>query len=134
MRSRSLNGIRMKMLVSPLSVLLCGNDTRPTTSPSVFYPRSVCYLPPCLFLHIPTETSTSVVFYSLTIPQSQQYHLNNPYWKTFDACVLPLLEKPMDLRRLNELDTSKEVKVEKDDELWQKVAKHQGHVHQQGNY
>jgi len=26
--------------------------------------------------------------------------------------VLPLLDKPMDLRRFNELDTSKEVKVE----------------------
>ncbi|KAL2351149.1 hypothetical protein BJ546DRAFT_855872 [Cryomyces antarcticus] len=43
---------------------------------------------------------------------SQKYHLENPYWKTFDPYVLPLLEKPMDLRRFNELDTSKEVKVE----------------------
>ena len=24
---------------------------------------------------------------------SQQYHLSNPYWKTFDPYVLPLLEK-----------------------------------------
>jgi hypothetical protein len=38
--------------------------------------------------------------------QSQTYHLNNPYWKTFDPYVNPLLEKPMDLRRLEELDTS----------------------------
>ncbi|KAF2677489.1 hypothetical protein K458DRAFT_436606 [Lentithecium fluviatile CBS 122367] len=37
---------------------------------------------------------------------SQKYHLENPYWKTFDPYVNPLLEKPMDLRRLNELDTS----------------------------
>lgn len=39
--------------------------------------------------------------------QSQQYHLNNPYWKTFDPYVLPLLDAPMDLRRLEEMDTSK---------------------------
>ncbi|KAF2004039.1 hypothetical protein P154DRAFT_459720 [Amniculicola lignicola CBS 123094] len=37
---------------------------------------------------------------------SQQYHLANPYWKTFDPYVNPLLDKPMDLRRFNELDTS----------------------------
>ncbi|KAH8725487.1 hypothetical protein GQ44DRAFT_615721 [Phaeosphaeriaceae sp. PMI808] len=37
---------------------------------------------------------------------SQSYHLNNPYWKTFDPYVIPLLEKPMDLRRFEELDTS----------------------------
>jgi hypothetical protein len=40
------------------------------------------------------------------VPQSQKYHLENPYWKTFDPYVIPLLEKPMDLRRLVELDTS----------------------------
>jgi hypothetical protein len=38
--------------------------------------------------------------------QSQQYHLNNPYWKTFDPYVIPLLAAPMDLRRLEELDTT----------------------------
>ncbi|KAF7502525.1 hypothetical protein GJ744_005630 [Endocarpon pusillum] len=43
---------------------------------------------------------------------SQQFHLNNPYWKTFDPYVLPLLEKPMDLRRFEELDTSQDVMVE----------------------
>jgi quinol monooxygenase YgiN len=37
---------------------------------------------------------------------SQQYHLNNPYWKTFDPYVMPLLDAPMDLRRLEEMDTS----------------------------
>lgn len=44
--------------------------------------------------------------------QSQEYHLNNPYWKTFDPYVVPLLAEPMDLRRAEELDTSKEVTVD----------------------
>ncbi|KAF2807150.1 uncharacterized protein BDZ99DRAFT_522780 [Mytilinidion resinicola] len=35
---------------------------------------------------------------------SQKYHLENPYWKTFDPFVMPLLEKPMDLMRFEELD------------------------------
>jgi len=43
---------------------------------------------------------------------SQKYHLDNPYWKTFDPYVKPLLEGEMDLRRFEELDTSQEVKVE----------------------
>ncbi|GAP82653.2 putative antibiotic biosynthesis monooxygenase [Rosellinia necatrix] len=34
---------------------------------------------------------------------SQQYHLGNPYWETFDPFVLPLLDRPMDLRRFEEL-------------------------------
>ena len=34
---------------------------------------------------------------------SQKYHLENPYWQTFDKFVLPFLEKPMDLRRFEEL-------------------------------
>ncbi|RYP91333.1 hypothetical protein DL770_002567 [Monosporascus sp. CRB-9-2] len=42
---------------------------------------------------------------------SQKYHLENPYWKTFDPYVMPLLAKPMDLRRHEELDTSKDVVV-----------------------
>lgn len=42
---------------------------------------------------------------------SQQYHLNNPYWKTFDPYVKPLLAKEMDLRRVEELDTSKKSKT-----------------------
>jgi hypothetical protein len=46
------------------------------------------------------------------VSQSQQYHLNNPYWKTFDPYVLPLLDGPMDLRRFEELDTSQDVKVD----------------------
>ncbi|KAL4796661.1 hypothetical protein BDV19DRAFT_360751 [Aspergillus venezuelensis] len=35
---------------------------------------------------------------------SQSYHLNNPYWKTFDPYVIPLLEKEMDLRRFEEME------------------------------
>ncbi|KUI57716.1 hypothetical protein VP1G_05058 [Cytospora mali] len=42
---------------------------------------------------------------------SQKYHLENPYWKTFDPYVIPLLDRPMDLRRFEELDTSKDVVV-----------------------
>ncbi|KAI3398775.1 hypothetical protein diail_8642 [Diaporthe ilicicola] len=42
---------------------------------------------------------------------SQKYHLENPYWKTFDPYVIPLLDRPMDLRRAEELDTSKDVAV-----------------------
>lgn len=43
--------------------------------------------------------------------QSQKYHLENPYWQTFDPYVVPLLDKKMDLRRHEELDTSKDVVV-----------------------
>ncbi|TEY81530.1 hypothetical protein BOTCAL_0033g00110 [Botryotinia calthae] len=42
---------------------------------------------------------------------SQKYHLENPYWQTFDPYVVPLLGKPMDLRRHEELDISKDVEV-----------------------
>ena len=56
-----------------------------------------------------------------------RFHLENPYWKTFDPYVIPLLDRDMDLRRSNELDTSKEVRIDKDNyELWQAVKKHQG--------
>lgn len=44
--------------------------------------------------------------------QSQKYHLENPYWKTFNPYVEPLLEGTFDLRRAEELDTSKDVVVE----------------------
>lgn len=47
--------------------------------------------------------------------KSQQYHLNNPYWKTFDPYVKPLLEGEMDLRRFEEIDSSKEVKIESEE-------------------
>ncbi|KAI4095759.1 MAG: hypothetical protein LQ348_002800 [Seirophora lacunosa] len=36
--------------------------------------------------------------------ESQKYHLENPYWKTFDPAVLPLLDRPMDLRRHEEME------------------------------
>ena len=67
--------------------------------------------------------------------QSQKYHLSNPYWQTFDKYVLPLLDKPMDLRRLNELDTSSgTVRVETDEGMWESVKKHQSHRIEQGSY
>ncbi|SGY61595.1 BQ5605_C007g04573 [Microbotryum silenes-dioicae] len=34
---------------------------------------------------------------------SQKYHLENPYWLTFDPYVIPLLDGPMDLTRWEEL-------------------------------
>jgi quinol monooxygenase YgiN len=44
---------------------------------------------------------------------SQKYHLENPYWKTFDPYVIPLIEDgKMDLRRFEELDTSQDVVVD----------------------
>ncbi|KAK6392645.1 hypothetical protein LTR65_003418 [Meristemomyces frigidus] len=55
---------------------------------------------------------------------SQKYHLENPYWQTFDKYVIPLLDRDMDLRRYNELDTTKEVKVESDPALWEAVKKY----------
>jgi hypothetical protein len=59
--------------------------------------------------------------------QSQKYHLENPYWQTFDKYVIPLLAKDMDLRRLNELvdEKSEQVRVEQDPKLWEEVKKHQ---------
>ena len=54
-----------------------------------------------------------------------RYHLENPYWQTFDPYVKPLLDRDMDLRRLNELDTSTEVKVEQDPQLWEKIKAYQ---------
>ncbi|GAM83099.1 hypothetical protein ANO11243_010850 [Dothideomycetidae sp. 11243] len=76
--------------------------------------------------------------------QSQKYHLENPYWQTFDPYVKPLLERPMDLRRYEEMMPSDarvrrgsldpENKVERDSELWKKVEAHQAHVREQGNY
>ena len=54
-----------------------------------------------------------------------RYHLDNPYWKTFDPYVKPLLEGEMDLRRYNEIDAISPVKVEQDPELWKAVEKHQ---------
>ena len=33
--------------------------------------------------------------------------MQDPYWKTFNPYVEPLLERPMDLRRFNELEENK---------------------------
>jgi hypothetical protein len=68
----------------------------------------------------PVQTSQSLTFHF-----PNRYHLENPYWQTFDKYVIPLLAKDMDLRRLNELDASKEVRVEQDAGLWEQVKKHQ---------
>ncbi|CAF1188192.1 unnamed protein product [Rotaria magnacalcarata] len=40
-----------------------------------------------------------------------QTHINNPYYQLFGAYVKPLLSKPLELHRVEELDTSKEVEV-----------------------
>jgi len=42
---------------------------------------------------------------------SQKYHLKNPYWKTFNPYVEPLLAKAIEILRHEELDTSKDVEV-----------------------
>ena len=85
----------------------------------------------------------------MTALQSQKYHLENPYWKTFDKFVVPLLARPMALRRLEELlpadgtagarrssvSTSlDDLKVEQDTQLWKAVDAHQGWRREQGNY
>ena len=69
--------------------------------------------------------SSIIVFLSFEALIHARYHLGNPYWKTFDPYIVPLLEKPIELHRHNEIDTSKEVRVEKDPELWKAVAEHQ---------
>ena len=56
-----------------------------------------------------------------------RYHLENPYWKTFDPYVIPLLEGDMDLRRYNEIDTDKQVRVDQDRKLWDAIAAHQNY-------
>lgn len=55
-------------------------------------------------LRINEGWGVDVVDVGLMSEQSQKYHLENPYWKTFDPYVIPLLEEPMDLRRLEELE------------------------------
>lgn len=58
-------------------------------------------------------------------PQSQKYHLENPYWKTFDPYVKPLLDGDMDLRRYHEIDTSEKVTVEDEKFLEETVKGYQ---------
>lgn len=38
--------------------------------------------------------------------QSEKYHLENQYWKTFVPAVLPLLDCPMDMRRHEEMEVT----------------------------
>lgn len=73
--------------------------------------------------HIDPRSFTIVERYAHE--SSQKYHLENPYWQTFDPYVKPLLDREMDLRRFNELDTSKEVRVVTDESVWDKVKEHQ---------
>ncbi|KAI4524382.1 hypothetical protein EV122DRAFT_261689 [Schizophyllum commune] len=42
-----------------------------------------------------------------SLEHQKKYHLGDPYWPTFDPYVEPLLEKPMDIHRLDELDDGK---------------------------
>ncbi|KAI2640305.1 hypothetical protein GGS21DRAFT_411678 [Xylaria nigripes] len=35
--------------------------------------------------------------------ESQKYHLENPYWKAFEAFIVPLLEGAPSVQRFNEL-------------------------------
>lgn len=58
-------------------------------------------------------------------PSIPRYHLENPYWQTFDPYVKPLLAEEMDLRRYNELDLSQEVKVVQNETLWNEVEEYQ---------
>lgn len=60
-----------------------------------------------------------------SIPSIHRYHLENPYWQTFDPYVKPLLAEEMDLRRYNELDLSQEVKVVQNETLWNEVEGYQ---------
>lgn len=58
-------------------------------------------------------------------PANSQLRNVYRYWQTFDPYVKPLLDREMDLRRFNELDTSKEVRVVTDESVWDKVKEHQ---------
>ncbi|TRM61870.1 hypothetical protein BD626DRAFT_500791 [Schizophyllum amplum] len=42
-----------------------------------------------------------------SLEDQKKYHLGSPYWPTFDPYIEPLLERPMDLHRLHELDDGK---------------------------
>ena len=77
------------------------HDPRAFTIVERFESEGVCCLTSSYFVCVKANT----------ILKSQKYHLENPYWKTFDPYVVPLLGKPMDLRRHEELDTSKDVEV-----------------------
>lgn len=94
--------------------------------------RKSMYLP-CLFspihpsIHPPIHPlpSTPKPPINQSIPSTHRYHLENPYWQTFDPYVKPLLAEEMDLRRYNELDLSQEVKVVQNETLWNEVEEYQ---------
>lgn len=89
------------------------------------------YLPystlPYPSIHLPIHPlpSTNKLPINQSIPSLHRYHLENPYWQTFDPYVKPLLAEEMDLRRYNELDLSQEVKVVQNETLWNEVEEYQ---------
>ncbi|KAF1915792.1 hypothetical protein BDU57DRAFT_515516 [Ampelomyces quisqualis] len=91
-------------LLPPLSSFsLCPFSQLPCFLRLVFFPH------PVLFLR--RQFSTLEIGRAdawCVSSQSQEFHLGNPYWKTFDPFVEPLLERPMDLRRFVELETGGE--------------------------
>lgn len=88
----------------------------------------------CIYLGTISRTR-KFFFLSLSLPQihgtlpgppaDSQLRNVYRYWQTFDPYVKPLLDREMDLRRFNELDTSKEVRVVTDESVWDKVKEHQ---------
>lgn len=88
-----------------------------------------------LFIHLPIHPPihpppplyqpTNPQLINQSIPSIHRYHLENPYWQTFDPYVKPLLAEEMDLRRYNELDLSQEVKVVQNETLWNEVEEYQ---------
>lgn len=90
--------------------------------------RKSMYLPystlPYPSIH-PSPLPTNKPPINQSIPPIHRYHLENPYWQTFDPYVKPLLAEEMDLRRYNELDLSQEVKVVQNETLWNEVEEYQ---------
>lgn len=74
---------------------------------------------------IPSPLPTNKLPINQSTPSIHRYHLENPYWQTFDPYVKPLLAEEMDLRRYNELDLSQEVKVVQNETLWDEVEEYQ---------
>lgn len=89
--------------------------------------RKSMYLPFHPSIHPPIHPlpSTPKLPINQSIPPIHRYHLENPYWQTFDPYVKPLLAEEMDLRRYNELDLSQEVKVVQNETLWNEVEEYQ---------
>lgn len=90
----------------------------------------------CIYPGTISRTRKFSLSLSLSLPQYMVRYLPCPpadsqlrnvyrYWQTFDPYVKPLLDREMDLRRFNELDTSKEVRVVTDESVWDKVKEHQ---------